>query len=180
MPEALILLIVLILLALFQIVRSFRMVPEHERLVILKMGRYTATRGPGLTMVLPLIEQAIRIDMREKSLDMPAQTATTQDNAPVAVEFSVSYQVVDPRLSIIAVDQVARALINLATTTLRAVIGELSRDDVLFKRHQISETLRMKLDEVAGSWGLKINRVEIRKIEPSRDVQDAMNRQKSA
>lgn len=180
MSEVSILIIFLILIVFYLIVRTFRIIPEYERLVILALGRYAGTRGPGLTIVLPFLEQAIRVDMREKFLDIPAQTAITQDNAPIAIDFLVYYRVVDPKLSIIAVDHVVRASTNIATTTLRAVIGDISLDDVLSKREQINDTLRVKLDEVTERWGLKITSVEIREIEPPRDVQDAMNRQMSA
>jgi regulator of protease activity HflC (stomatin/prohibitin superfamily) len=180
MPEVSILIIFLILFVFYLIVRTFRIIPEYERLVILALGRYAGTRGPGLTIVLPFIEKAITVDMREKFLDIPAQTAITQDNAPIAIDFLVYYRVVDPKLSIIAVDHVVRASTNIATTTLRAVIGDISLDDVLSKREQINDTLRVKLDEVTERWGLKITSVEIREIEPPRDVQDAMNRQMSA
>ena len=174
------LIILLILLVFYVIVRTFRVIPEYERLVILALGRYAGTRGPGLVVVIPLLEQAIKVDMREKFLDIPAQTAITQDNAPIAIDFLVYYRVVDPKLSVIAVDNVVHASTNIATTTLRAVIGDISLDDVLSKREQINDTLRVKLDEVTERWGLKITSVEIREIEPPREVQDAMNRQMSA
>jgi regulator of protease activity HflC (stomatin/prohibitin superfamily) len=174
------LIIFLVLIAFYIIERTFRIVPEYERLVILALGRYPWTRGPGLIIVIPLLEQATRVDMREKFLDIPSQTAITQDNAPIAIDFLVYYRVVDPKLSIIAVDHVVRASTNIATTTLRAVIGDISLDDVLSKREQINDTLRVKLDEVTERWGLKITSVEIREIEPPREVQDAMNRQMTA
>jgi regulator of protease activity HflC (stomatin/prohibitin superfamily) len=180
MPESYILIIFLILFVFYVFVRTFRIVPEYERLVILALGRYSGTRGPGLTIVLPFIEKAINVDMREKFLDIPAQTAITQDNAPIAIDFLVYYRMVDPKLSIIAVDHVVRASTNIATTTLRAVIGDISLDDVLSKREQINDTLRVKLDEVTERWGLKVTSVEIREIEPPREVQDAMNRQMTA
>lgn len=172
--------ILIVLVVFYVIVRTFRIVPEYERLVILALGRYAGTRGPGLVIVVPLLEAAIKVDMREKFLDIPAQTAITQDNAPIAIDFLVYYRVIDPKLSVIAVDNVVRASTNIATTTLRAVIGDISLDDVLSKREQINDTLRVKLDEVTERWGLKITSVEIREIEPPRDVQDAMNRQMTA
>ncbi len=174
------LIIFLIIIGFYIIIRTFRIVPEYERLVILALGRYSGTRGPGLTIVIPLLEQATRVDMREKFLDIPSQTAITQDNAPIAIDFLVYYRVVEPKLSVIAVDHVVRASTNIATTTLRAVIGDISLDDVLSKREQINDTLRVKLDEVTERWGLKITTVEIREIEPPREVQDAMNRQMTA
>ena len=175
-----IIVIFILLVVFYVVVRTFRVVPEYERLVILALGRYAGTRGPGLVIVVPLLETAIKVDMREKFLDIPAQTAITQDNAPIAIDFLVYYRVIDPKLSVISVDHVVRASTNIATTTLRAVIGDISLDDVLSKREQINDTLRVKLDEVTERWGLKITSVEIREIEPPRDVQDAMNRQMTA
>ena len=173
--------VVLIVLVVFYIiVRTFRIVTEYDRLVILALGRYAGTRGPGLVIVVPLLETATKVDMREKFLDIPAQTAITQDNAPIAIDFLVYYRVVDPKLSVISVDHVVSASTNIATTTLRAVIGDIPLDDVLSKREQINDTLRVKLDDVTERWGLKITSVEIREIEPPREVQDAMNRQMTA
>lgn len=175
-----ILVIALVIFFFFLVFSFIRIVPEYERLVILALGRYAGTRGPGIVLVIPILERAIKVDMREKFLDIPSQTAITQDNAPIAIDFLVYYRVIDPKLSVIAVDDVVSASTNIATTTLRAVIGDISLDDVLSKREQINDTLRVKLDEVTERWGLKITSVEIREVEPPREVQDAMNRQMSA
>jgi regulator of protease activity HflC (stomatin/prohibitin superfamily) len=175
-----ILIVVLVVFVFYLLFSFIRIVPEYERLVILALGRYVGTRGPGIALVIPILERALKVDMREKFLDIPAQTAITQDNAPIAIDFLVYYRVIDPKLSVIAVEDVVNSSINIATTTLRAVIGDISLDDVLSKREQINDTLRVKLDEVTERWGLKITTVEIREIEPPREVQDAMNRQMSA
>lgn len=173
--------VVLIGLALLYIfTRVIRVVPQYERLVVLLLGRYVGTRGPGLVIVLPLLETAYKVDVRERFLDIPSQTAITQDNAPIAIDFLVYYRVVDAKRAILEIDHVVSATINMATTTLRAVIGDISLDDVLSKREQINDTLRVKLDEITERWGVKVTSVEIREIEPPRDVQDAMNRQMSA
>ncbi|MCY4526149.1 MAG: SPFH domain-containing protein [Anaerolineaceae bacterium] len=175
-----ILAVLFVIFVVLVIVRHVHIVPEYQRLVVLALGRYAGTRGPGVVIIIPVLERAIRVDMRERFLDIPAQTAITQDNAPIAIDFLVYYRVVDPESSVISVDHVVHASTNIATTTLRAVIGDISLDDVLSKREQINDTLRVKLDEVTERWGLKITSVEIREIEPPRDVQDAMNRQMSA
>lgn len=172
--------IVVILAVVLIVIRMVRIVPEYERLVILFLGRYNATRGPGLVIVIPFLETAIRVDMRERFLDIPAQTAITLDNAPIAIDFLVYYRVTDPKKSVLEISNVVSASINIATTTLRAVIGDIDLDSVLSKREQINDTLRVKLDEVTERWGLKVTSVEIREIEPPRDIQDAMNRQMSA
>jgi regulator of protease activity HflC (stomatin/prohibitin superfamily) len=174
-------LVVFIVLVLFYIIsRMIRIVPETERLVVLAFGRFAGTRGPGIVLIIPFIEQARRVDVRERFLDIPSQTAITKDNAPIAIDFLVYYRVIDPKRAVLQVENVVAAAVNIATTTLRAVIGDISLDDVLAKREQINDTLRTKLDEVTERWGMKVTTVEIREIQPPREVQDAMNRQMSA
>ena len=174
------LIIVIIVLFLWVLVSSVKIVAEYERLVVLFLGRYAGTRGPGLVLILPFLERSFRVDQRERFLDIPSQTAITSDNAPIAIDFLVYYRITDPMLSNLKVDHVVSAAINIATTTLRAVVGDMDLDSVLSKREQINDTLRIKLDETTARWGLKITTVEIREIEPPRAIQDAMNRQMSA
>jgi regulator of protease activity HflC (stomatin/prohibitin superfamily) len=178
--SAIILLIFVVLLVFWLISRMIRIVPETERLVVLSLGRYAGTRGPGIVFVIPFVEQVRKVDVRERFLDIPSQTGITRDNAPIDIDFLVYYRVVEPKLAVLQVDNVVSAAVNIATTTLRAVIGDLTLDDVLAKREQINDTLRIKLDEITERWGMKITTVEIREIKPPREVQDAMNRQMSA
>lgn len=168
---------ILFLLLLFSWIR---IVSDYERLVVLRLGKYQGTRGPGITYVIPMIESAYRIDLREKFLDIPAQTAITRDNASILIDFLVYYRITDPMLAVLKVENVERASANIATTTLRAVIGDIDLDAVLSQREEINGTLRLKLDEATERWGLKVTAVEIREIEPPRDILDAMNRQMSA
>jgi regulator of protease activity HflC (stomatin/prohibitin superfamily) len=176
---SIVLAVVVVFFLIILILRSVVVVPEYVRLVILRLGRYGGTRGPGVVLVMPW-ESSTRMDLRERFLEIPRQTSITKDNAPISIDFLVYYRVVDPKLAVLQVDDVVRASLNMATTTLRAVIGDISLDDVLAKRDMINESLRMKLDEVTERWGLKITNVEIREIDPPRDVQEAMNRQMTA
>lgn len=169
---------VLILLAL--LFTSVRVIKEYERLVVFRLGRLSGTRGPGMVLILPVVETASKVDLRESVLEIPRQTSITKDNAPINIDFLIYWRVVDPELSVVQVADFARASLGMATTTLRAVIGDISLDDVLAKREEINNVLRTKLDEVTERWGVKITGVEIREIEPPRDVQDAMNRQMTA
>jgi regulator of protease activity HflC (stomatin/prohibitin superfamily) len=178
--SSLIIIIVLVLIVFYVIIRTFRITRPYEKLVIQRLGQYGGTRGPGIVVVLPLLEQATYVDMRERFLEIPRQTSISKDNAPINVDFLVYYRVVDPKLSVLEIDNPVRASVNIAATTLRAVIGDISLDDVLAKRETINDTLRVKLDDVTERWGLKVTRVEIREIEPPKDVQDAMNRQMTA
>jgi regulator of protease activity HflC (stomatin/prohibitin superfamily) len=174
------LIIALILFVVYVVVSALRIVPEYERLVVLALGRYAGTRGPGVTLIIPFIEIARRVDLRERFLEVPRQSVISRDNVTIDIDFLIYYRVVDPKLSILTIDDVVRASLNVAATTLRAVIGDIDLDDVLAKREAINDTLRVKLDEVTERWGLKITRVEIREVEPPADVQEAMNRQMSA
>jgi len=172
---------VLLLFAVLALLRStIRAVKEYDRLVIFFIGRFSVVRGPGLTFVLPFVERAVRVDMRETIIDIPSQTAITRDNASIGIDFLVYYRITNPELSVTKVEDVVEATGKIATTTLRAVIGDIVLDDVLSRRDQINDVLRVKLDETTERWGMKITTVEIREIEPPRAIQEAMNRQMSA
>jgi regulator of protease activity HflC (stomatin/prohibitin superfamily) len=136
--------------------------------------------GPGLVLLVPIIQQPVKVDLREFYLEVPQQTCITKDNAPINIDFLVYSKVFDPEQSVTAVTNFSGASQALAATTLRAVIGDIPLDDVLAKREEINHILRAKLDEVTERWGVKITSVEIREIVPPRDIQDAMNRQMSA
>ena len=157
-----------------------RVVREYERLVVFRLGRCIGTKGPGLVFLLPVIDRAVKTDLREQFLEIPHQTSITKDNAPIGVDFLIYWQVVNPELSVIKVGDFRRASIGIATTTLRAVIGDIMLDEVLAQREHINQVLRVKLDEVTERWGVKVTSVEIREIEPPREIQAAMNRQMSA
>jgi regulator of protease activity HflC (stomatin/prohibitin superfamily) len=157
-----------------------KIVPEYERLAILRLGNYVATRDPGLNLIIPIVDNPIRVDMRERYLEIPHQTAITKDNASISIDFIVFYKVVDPKASIVEVQNFAGAAQNIAATTLRSVVGDMSLDDVLAKREAMNEILRTRLDDVTERWGVKVTNVEIREIIPPPMVQEAMTRQMSA
>jgi regulator of protease activity HflC (stomatin/prohibitin superfamily) len=159
---------------------AIRIVREYQRLVIFRFGRCIGERGPGIVLLVPIVDQPVRVDLREMFLQIPHQTCITKDNAPIAIDFLIYWKVMDPVLSVIQVANFAGASQGIATTTLRAVVGDIPLDDVLAKREQINAILRVKLDEITQRWGVKVTTVEIREIVPPREVQDAMNRQMSA
>ncbi len=161
---------------------SIRVVQQYERMVIFRLGRTdpSLVRDPGLRFLIPVIDRPAKIDIREKFIEVPSQTTITKDNAPINIDFLIYWYIVDPLRSIVNVQNFAGALQGIATTTLRAVIGDILLDDVLSKRDQINEVLRAKLDEQTERWGGKVTTVEIREIIPPRDVQEAMNRMLSA
>lgn len=158
-------------------------VRQYERLVMLRLGKFIEVRGPGLRWIWPIINDGTRkLDLRERFMAIPSQTAITKDNAPIDIDFLIYYKIMDdtPEKSVLEVQDFIGAAQGIAITTLRAVIGEMSLDDVLAKREEINNVLRVKLDEVTIRWGVKITSVEIREITPPRAIQDAMNRQMSA
>ncbi len=177
-----VLIVVAAILFLFFVLafRPIRVVRDYERLVLFRLGRYVGERGPGLVWIWPVIDQVVRTNLREDFLEIPSQTCITQDNAPIDIDFLIYWKVVDPGLSVLKVRDFAGASQGIATTTLRAVIGDIPLDDVLAKREQINQILRAKLDEVTERWGVKVTGVEIREIVPPRDIQTAMNRQMAA
>jgi regulator of protease activity HflC (stomatin/prohibitin superfamily) len=169
--------IVLVLLFLFQ---AIKIVPEFQRLVVFRLGRLLATKGPGLVILIPFVDRGIKVDLREFFLEIPRQDSITKDNAAIAIDFILYYKVLDAANSVVQVANFAGAATNIAATTLRAVIGDISLDDVLAKRDEINSLLRVKLDEVTERWGVKVTNVEIREIIPPPSVQEAMTRQMSA
>lgn len=170
----------IVIFALIIIGSAVRVVPEYQRLVVLRLGRALGAKGPGLIILIPVVDRGIKVDLREIFFDVEPQAAITMDNASISVDFYIYMKVVDPMASVIQVQNFYGASRGIAITTLRAVVGEMMLDDVLAKREQINEVLRVKLDEVTNRWGIKVTTVEIREIIPPRDIQDAMTRQMSA
>jgi regulator of protease activity HflC (stomatin/prohibitin superfamily) len=172
-------LVVVVLVILYL---SVRVVRQGYMMVVYRLGqaREEWVRGPGLNFLIPFIWTPKIVDTREQFIEVPSQTTITKDNAPINVDFLIYWRISDPLKSVVNVTNFAGALQGVATTTLRAVIGDILLDEVLSKREQINEVLRVKLDEVTERWGGKVTTVEIREITPPRDVQDAMNRQLSA
>jgi regulator of protease activity HflC (stomatin/prohibitin superfamily) len=167
--------------AIATIFRAARVVPEYQRLVVFRLGRaLPAAKGPGLVFLIPWIDRPVTADLRERFHEVPAQSAITKDNAPVSVDFLIYRKVMDPVASVVAVEDFQGAAEGIAKTTLRAVIGDIQLDNVLSRRESMNEQLRQKLDEVTERWGVKITAVEVREIQPPREIQDAMSRQMSA
>jgi len=172
---------ILIGLAILLLFSTLKVLPEYQRLVVLRLGRaLPQAKGPGLVIVIPIIDTPIRVDMRERLLEIPKQTCITKDNAPISIDFLIYLQIVDPLASVVNVQNVFQATEGLATTTLRAVIGDIALDDVLSKRDEINQKLRVKLDEVTHRWGVQVNAVEIKEIQPPAEVQESMTKQMAA
>ena len=171
---------VVVLLLVILLPQALRIVREYQRLMVFRLGRAIGAKGPGLVLLIPFVDKGVLVDLRELYLEIPHQTAITEDNASISIDFIVFYRVIDAVMSIIEVGNFAGAAQNIAATTLRSVVGDMSLDDVLAKREQMNEILRVKLDEVTERWGVKVTNVEIREIIPPPTVLEAMTRQMSA
>lgn len=163
------------------LVNAIRIVPEYQRLVVFRLGRVlSAPRGPGIVLLIPIVDRPVRVDLREQIREVPHQVSITKDNAPISIDFLWYFKVIEPTSSVVAVQNFEMSAAGMSTTTLRSVIGGIALDEVLSQRENINTTLRTKLDEVTERWGVKVTNVEIREIIPPREVQEAMNRQMTA
>ncbi len=162
-------------------VSAIRIVPQFQRIVVFRFGSCIGQKGPGIVFLYPFgIDRATTVDLREEVREVPHQTNITKDNASIGIDFLIYWQVVDSVKSVLEVNNFRQAALGIATTTLRAVIGDIALDDVLAQREHINQVLRTKLDETTERWGVKVTAVEIREIVPPREIQEAMTRQMSA
>jgi regulator of protease activity HflC (stomatin/prohibitin superfamily) len=175
-----VILAVVVFFLLVVIPNAIKIVPEYQRIVLFRLGRAIGIRGPGLVIIIPIIDRVVRVDLRERYLEIPHQAAITEDNATISIDFIIFYKVVDAAMSVLQVQNFAGAAQNIAATTLRSVVGDMSLDDVLSKREEMNRILQVKLDEVTERWGVKVTNVEVREIIPPPTVQEAMTRQMSA
>lgn len=169
-----------LLIGFIFISQAIRVVPEYQRLIIFRLGRCIGPKGPGLIFLIPVVDRAVKTDLREQLREIPHQTSITKDNAGISVDFIWYFKIIDPTESVLQVGDFEAAAQGMATTTLRAVIGSMVLDDVLSEREKINAMLRTRLDEVTERWGVKVTNVEIREIVPPREIQESMNRQMTA
>lgn len=173
-------LVFVLIVLLVLILSAIRVVREYERLVVFRLGKAIGSKGPGVVFLIPIVDQPVKVDLREQFQEIPHQTCITKDNVTISVDFLIYSKVIEAVSSVVQVGNFTGASQGIATTTLRAVIGDIILDDVLAQREHINTVLRTKLDEVTERWGVKVTAVEIREIVPPRDIQEAMTRQMSA
>ena len=172
--------IVAVAALLFFLYLSVWIVREYQRNVVFRFGRVIGAKGPGVIFLIPVIDRPVLVDLREQYLEIPRQTGITKDNAPISIDFIVFHRVIDAVDSVVKIENFSGAAENIASTTLRSVVGDMALDDILSQRDQMNVVLQTKLDQVTERWGVKITNVELREITPPPDVQDAMTRQMSA
>src|SRR6478736_3318909 len=175
-----ILLVAALLVGLLLLVRSARIVNQYEKGIVMRMGKYHNLVSSGLTIIMPLTDSIIRVDMREQVITVPPQKLITKDNVTVEVDAVVYYKVIDPVKSQYEVQDFGYACTTLAQTNLRNLIGDRTLDETLVARDMINTNLRHVLDEATNGWGVKVTRVEVQKIDPPKDITEAMSRQMKA
>ena len=174
------LLVVMLFIALFSLARSARVVAQYEKGLVLRLGRYRNTVSSGLTFLVPVIEDMLKVDMRERVINVEPQKVITKDNVSVTVDAVIYYRISDPVKATFEVQNFAYAATTLAQTNLRNLIGDKSLDETLTARDLINANLRLVLDEATNTWGVKVTRVEVQKIDPPADITEAMSRQMKA
>ncbi|CAM5791701.1 slipin family protein [Castellaniella caeni] len=171
------LVLIFLLLVLFKL---FHILREYDRAVIFTLGRYTGTKGPGLIIVIPFLQQVVRVDLRVVTLDIPPQDVISRDNVSVQVNAVVYFRVVDPAKAIIQVEHYLEATSQLAQTTLRAVLGKHELDEMLSEREKLNLDVQTILDAQTDGWGIKVTNVEIKHIDLNETMVRAMARQAEA
>ncbi|WP_115865122.1 SPFH domain-containing protein [Halorussus litoreus] len=172
--------LLVLVLAVITIWQSVEIVDATEKRALTVFGEYRKLLEPGINFVPPFVSATHRFDMRTQTLDVPRQEAITRDNSPVTADAVVYIKVMDAKKAFLEVEDYKRAVSNLAQTTLRAVLGDMELDDTLNKRQQINAKIRQELDEPTDEWGIRVESVEVREVNPSKDVQQAMEQQTSA
>ncbi|MGM0379179.1 MAG: SPFH domain-containing protein [Bacillota bacterium] len=172
---------ILILLGIILVVVNVRIVPQSNAYVIERLGGYLQTWDVGLNIKIPIIDRIVmKVSLKEKVVDFPPQPVITKDNVTMSIDTVVYYQITDPKLFTYGVDQPIVAIENLTATTLRNIIGNLELDESLSSRDLINTKMRSILDEATDPWGIKVNRVEVKNIQPPTDIQEAMEKQMRA
>ena len=170
----------LIVIVLIIVATSFRVLREYERGVVFTLGRFSGVKGPGLIILVPFVQQLVRVDLRTIVLDVPSQDVISRDNVSVKVNAVIYFRVVDPQKAIINVENYLVATSQLAQTTLRAVLGKHQLDEMLAEREKLNLDIQRSLDEQTDQWGIKVTMVEIKAIDLNEVMVRAMARQAEA
>jgi regulator of protease activity HflC (stomatin/prohibitin superfamily) len=181
MLGAIIGLVVVVLLLLFFLTSAVKVAREYERGVVFRLGRLLdPPKGPGLFILIPIVDRMVKVDLRTITLNIPPQEVITKDNVPARVNAVAYFRIVDPQASVVAVENFMAATSQIAQTTLRSVLGQHLLDELLSERDKINSILQEIIDEATGPWGIKVSIVEVKDVEIPADMQRAMARQAEA
>ena len=181
MTPIIIVLIVLAVVTFLVLIMSIKIVKQSDAMVIERLGKYHKTLTTGIHMILPFFDRALPvISLKEKVADFPPQPIITKDNVTMQIDTVVYYQITDPKLYAYGVERPVNAIENLTATTLRNIVGELELDETLTSRDTVNAKMREILDEATDPWGIKINRVELKNIDPPKAIREAMEKQMRA
>ncbi len=168
------------ILAIILLSMAIKRVEQYEKGIIERWGAYEKTVDAGLHGITPIMRKMLRVNMREQVIDVPPQEIITQDNVVVTIDAIVYYQIVDPVRALYEIQDFEVAIVKLAQTSLRNIVGDMTLDTCLTSRERINTELRKFLDEATDKWGTKVNRIEVQRIDPPPDIQQAMHKQKTA
>jgi regulator of protease activity HflC (stomatin/prohibitin superfamily) len=175
-----ILVVAAVILLMILLSSSIRVLREYERGVVFRFGRLSATRGPGIFLIIPFVDKMIKVDLRTVTLDVPPQDIITKDNVPVKVNAVAYFKVTDPEKSVISIENYRVATSQISQTTLRSVLGQAELDDLLSARDKLNKELQIIIDEQTEPWGIKVSIVEIKDVELPQTIQRAFARQAEA
>jgi regulator of protease activity HflC (stomatin/prohibitin superfamily) len=178
---AVIVIIIVALIVIVTLARTIRIVPQAQAGVVERLGRYSRTLTPGLTLVVPFVDRVrALIDLREQVVSFPPQPVITEDNLVVSIDSVIYFQVTEPKAATYEIANYIQAIEQLTVTTLRNVIGGMALEKTLTSRDEINGQLRGVLDDATGKWGIRVNRVELKAIDPPASIQDSMEKQMRA
>jgi regulator of protease activity HflC (stomatin/prohibitin superfamily) len=180
MTAILVALVIIIVLAVAVAGASIRVLREYERAVVFRLGRLVGQKGPGIVVLIPIIDRMVRVDLRTVTFEVPPQDVITRDNVPAKVNAVAYFRVVDPVKSVVEVERIRNATSQIAQTTLRSVLGRADLDTLLAEREQLNESLQQIIDEQTEPWGVKVTTVEIKDVGIPQGMQRAMARQAEA
>ncbi len=180
MPNAVFALIFLFVIFIYILASAIKILNEYERGVVFRLGRVIATKGPGLIILIPIVDKMVRVSLRVVAMDVPPQDVITKDNVSVKVNAVIYFRVMDPTKAVIEVENYLYATSQLAQTTLRSVLGQFEMDDLLAEREKINHQLQSILDKQTDPWGVKVTTVEVKHVDLPDEMRRAMAKQAEA
>lgn len=173
-------LLTVLIIAIFILANAIRILREYERGIIFRLGRLIGSKGPGLILLIPLVDRMVKISLRVITMDVPPQDVITRDNVSVKVNAVIYFRVIDPNKAIVAVEDYLYATSMIAQTTLRSVLGQVELDDLLANREKINQQLQAIIDNQTEPWGIKVSVVEVKNVDLPQEMQRAIAKQAEA